>query len=338
MAAPTVSVLLPARDAADTVEAAARSVLEGTFRPLELLAIDDGSTDGTRAVLERLAAADPRVRVLSGGGRGLVAALELGRREARAPHYLARMDADDESLPERLARQVAALEEEPSLWAVGTQVELFSRGDPLSPNLSLYAGWLNGLTTPEALYRDRLVESPLCHPSALLRREALERVGGWKDEDVPEDWALWLAMLEAGGRLRAVEPVLFRWADHPRRLTRTDPRYGWPALQRLKARHLARQLQGCPRLTVWGAGELGLALFRQLKQLGLGAARFVDVHPRKVGRRLEGVEVVAPEALGAPSPGEHLVAAVGAKGARAEIRAFLAARGWEEGRDFTCAG
>lgn len=338
MAAPTVSVLLPARDAADTVEAAARSILDGSFRDLELLAIDDGSTDGTRAALERLAAGDARVRVLSSGGKGLVAALELGRREARAPRYLARMDADDVSLPQRLERQLAALEREPSLWAVGTQVELFSRGDPLSPNLALYAQWLNGLTTTDALYRDRLVESPLCHPSALLRREALERVGGWKDEDLPEDWALWLEMLEAGGRLRAIEPVLFRWADHPRRLTRTDARYGWQALQRLKARALARQLGGCPRLLLWGAGELGLALFRQLQRQGLTAARFIDVHPRKVGQRIEGVEVVAPSALGGPAPGEHLVAAVGAKGARAEIRAFLAARGWEEGRDFTCAG
>lgn len=336
MALPMISVLLPVRDAEATVGAAMASVLQGTHRHLELLAVDDGSKDGTRAELFAQARADPRVRVLDAGGQGLVAALELARAQAQAPRYLARMDADDLSHPERLERCLAALEEDPTLWAVGTQVEIFSRGGAVSPNLKRHEEWMNGLTTCEALYSDRLVESPLCHPSALLRREALERAGGWKDEGVPEDWALWLSMLEAGGRLRAVTPVLYRWADHPQRLTRTHQRYAWGALQRLKARHLFHTLRGRPA-TLWGAGELGLALFRELSALGAAVTRFIDVSPKKVGRTLLGLPVLPPEEVGQPGRG-HLIAAVGAKGARAEIRAFLAARGWLEGADFTCAG
>ncbi len=335
MAAPTVSVLLPARDAEATVEAAARCILEGTFEDLELLAVDDGSTDGTRKVLERLAADDARVRLFDSGGKGVVAAMEVAVAHARAPHYLARMDADDLCGPDRLREHLAAMEADPSLWAVGSRVEIFSRGAPVSPNLALYAQWLSSLRSPELLYRDRLIESPLCNPSTLIRREAFERVGGWKEDDVPEDWALWLAMIEAGGRLCVAGHAVFRWADHERRLTRTDPRYSWAALQKLKARHLARTLKG--PIQLWGAGEMGLALFRHLRAAGVETARFIDVHPRKIGQRIEGVEVVAPNALGGPD-GRHLVAAVGAKGARAEIRFFLAARGWEEGRDFTCAG
>ena len=89
--------------------------------------------------------------------------------------------------------------------------------------------------TPELLFRDRLVESPLCHPSVLLRREALERVGGWREGDFPEDWDLWLRLLGAGGRLSVVPQVLHRWRDHDARLTRTDARYGLPQHARLKA-------------------------------------------------------------------------------------------------------
>lgn len=336
MPLPRISVLLPARNAAATVEAAVRSVLDDGFSELEVLAVEDGSTDGTGAVLERLARADPRVRVLQGGGRGLVHALELARREARAPRYLARMDADDVSLPGRFQAQLLALEADPALAAVGTGVEVFRDDRPVSPNLRAYAAWLNALTTAEAAWRDRCVESPLCHPSVLLRRDALERVGGWKDEDVPEDWALWLGLLEAGFRVRSLDRVLLRWRDHDARLTRTDARYRWDAHQALKARHLARTLPPGP-LVLWGAGELGLALFRRLRDHGVRTELFVDLHPRKVGTRLEGVMVVRPEALGPPS-GRHLVAAVGAKGARAEIRGFLAQTGWVEGRDFTCAG
>jgi glycosyltransferase involved in cell wall biosynthesis len=336
MSSPEISVVMPVRDAAATVEAAARSILEGSHRNLELLAIDDGSTDGTMAVLDRLARGDPRVRVLATGGAGLLAALELGHAEAQSKDFIARMDADDVSLPTRFEAELLALKADPTLWAVGTQVEIRAATGAVSPNLTLHANWMNGLTTWEALFADRLVEGPLCNPSSLMRRAALDRVGGWKDDGMPEDWAVFLRMIEAGGRLRAISPVLFHWFDHPGRVTRNHPRYAWGALQKLKARHLVHTLQGRPA-TIWGAGELGLALFRELRSLGVTVTRFIDVHPRKVGRPMEGLPVVSPEDVGPPGA-THLIAAVGAKGARAEIRAFLAARGYVEGRDFTCAG
>ncbi len=330
---PAISVLLPARDAEATVERAVASVLGQTFGDFELLAIDDGSRAGTRTVFERLAAGDARIRVLDAGGGGLVHALNLGLSQARAP-LIARMDADDESLPERFALSVRALTEHPGWAGVGTQVEIFREDQPVSPNLRGYAEWLSSLVTPELLFRDRLVESPLCHPSVVLRREVLERHGGWRDGDFPEDWELWLRLLEAGEQLSVVAQVLHRWRDHDRRLTRTDARYALASHARLKARVLGARFRGVP-LTVWGAGQVGLELTRLLRANGAQLTRLVDISPRKVGQKIEGLPVIAPAELG-PAAG-HLIAAVGAKGARAEIRAFLERAGWVEGRDFTCA-
>lgn len=327
---PSITVLLPARDAADTVEAAARCVLTQTFKDLELVAIDDGSADATRAVLERLA--DPRVRILDGGGKGLVHALELGRREARAP-FIARMDADDECHPERLASSLAALAADPSLSGVGTQVEIFRDDQPVSPNLAAYGQWLNSLVTPERLFRDRFVESPLCHGSVLLRRDALDAAGGWTDGPYPEDWELWLRLLESGRRLSVVPRVLYRWRDRDRRLTRTDPRYARDKHLALKARFLAARHR---QLAIAGAGKTGLELSRLLRGHGVHITRFIDVNPKKIGQRLEGIPVIAPETVGGPD-GVHLIAAAGSKGARAEIRALLLAHDWREGDDFTCA-
>jgi len=336
MSRPVVSVLLPARNAAATVERAARSILEQRLGLLELLAIDDGSTDGTGEILRQVAASDRRMRVLEGGGRGLVAALTLGLNQARAP-YIARMDADDESLPERLLRSVAALEAEPSLGAVGTQVEIFREDRPVSPNMKQYEGWLNSLTTPERLFQERFVESPLCHPSSMARREALSAVGGWEDGDFAEDYQLWLKLLHAGYRLKVLTPVLLRWRDGERRLTRTDPRYALERALALKARFLAKGLAAEPRkIAVWGAGRTGLTLMRFLRAEGLEISLLVDVSPRRVGQRIDGIPVIGLDAVPQPS-GYHLVAAVGAQGARAQIRAFLEARGWAEGADFTCA-
>jgi glycosyltransferase involved in cell wall biosynthesis len=336
MSAPRCSVLLPARNAAATLSRAVRSILAQTVRELELVLVDDGSSDGTGELARRLAAEDPRVRCVAGPGRGLSAALRVGLSHCRA-QLIVRMDADDEALPERLARSLDALAAEPQLAAVGTQVELFRDDQPVSPNMRAYGAWLSSLTTWERLHRDRYVESPLCHPSVALRRAALEAVGGWEDGDFPEDYQLWLKLLAAGHRLRAIEPVLLRWRDGPARLTRTDGRYSPRRQLWLKAEFLARELKaGGARCAIWGAGELGLPLMRELRSRGVEVTALLDVNPRKVGQRVDGVEVRPVEWL--RGPGEvHVVAAVGAKGAREEIRAHLAARGWREGPDFTCA-
>src|SRR5262245_50060119 len=110
---------MPVRDAGATLGEAMDSLLAQTFRDFEIVAVDDGSTDDSRARLEAYAARDARVRVLAGPAQGLVAALERGRAACRAP-LIARMDADDVAAPERLARQVALLEARPELGLVAT--------------------------------------------------------------------------------------------------------------------------------------------------------------------------------------------------------------------------
>lgn len=331
---PRVSVLLPARNAEGSIDAAVESVLTQTFEGFELIALDDGSTDGTAEHLKAWAGRDPRVRVVSTGGRGLVGALTLGLAQARG-ELIARMDADDVSLPRRFELSVARLDEDRSLAGVGTGVEIVRADRPPSPALVAYGRWLSALTTPEKLFHDRLVESPLCHPSVMLRRAVLEAAGGWRDGDFPEDWELWLRLLERGERLACVPAVLHQWTDHDHRLTRTDQRYARDRHDRLRASVLHRRLGARP-LTIWGAGERGIALGRSLQALGATVERFVEVNPRKVGQRIHGARVVWPDDLGAPGDG-HVIAAVGASGARAEIRAYLDSRGHVEGTHFTCA-
>ncbi|MDC0713997.1 glycosyltransferase [Stigmatella sp. ncwal1] len=336
MPAPVVTVLLPARNAETTVTRAVESLLQGTFQAIRVLVVEDGSTDGTHGVLQRLVTQDRRVALLDGGGRGLVAALQLALSHADSP-YVARMDADDEALPRRLEASVDALEADPSLAGVGTGIELFREDQPVSPSLQSYAAWLNSLTTPEALHRARFIESPLCHPSVCLRRDALLAMGGWEDGDFPEDYALWLKLLHAGYGLRSLPEVLLRWRDSAQRLTRTDARYEKRRFLWLKAHYLARGplADGRP-CTLWGAGPSGLTLSRFLQDEGIPVERYIEVHPRKVGTRIQGIPVVSAEALGPPGRGLLLVC-VGVRWAREELRAELTARGWEEGVDFLCA-
>jgi hypothetical protein len=170
----------------------------------------------------------------------------------------------------------------------------------------------------------------------LFRRAALERIGGYRHGLFPEDYELWLRCFLRGERLATVPHLVLRWRDSTTRLTRTDPRYAMPAHRALKAAYLAQEPFFALPLTVLGAGETGLPLARALLEKGATLARFIEVNPRKVGTKLLDVPVVGYDDLPPPSGDTHLLVAVGARGARAQIRAYLLARGFVEGTHFTC--
>jgi len=325
---------MPARDAAATVGAALRSILRQTVRDLSVVAVDDGSKDDTLALLARAADRDRRVVVVRGRGEGIAAALNRGLERCDA-EVVARMDADDLAHPRRLERQLSALAANPQLWATGSQVRAFPRRD-VRMGMRRYVEWLNGLTSPELVARDLLVESPLVHPAAVIRRQALDRLGGWRDGAFPEDYDLWLRAREAGGELSNVAEPLLLWREAPGRATRRDPRYALPRHVALKCDHLRRTvLAGRAEAVLWGAGETGKAFSDALGAQGVRVAMFLEVDRKKVGRTVRGAAVLgyedAQRARGLP-----ILVAVGAPGARPLIRAELAKQRFVELRDFWC--
>lgn len=338
MPAPQVSVIMPVFNAASTVERAVESIRRQTFTDWELVAVDDGSTDRTRAILDGLARREPRLRVLSRPHTGLVAALNAGLAAARAP-LIARMDADDESLPERLAAQVSFLREQPGLGVAGSLVEF--GGDRIrAGGYALHVDWMNGLIEPEQISLNRFVESPFAHPSVMFRRELVDRHGGYREGDFPEDYELWLRWLDAGVVMGKVPRVLFRWNDPPARLSRVHPRYEAGAFYRCKAVWLARWLHrhAAParRILVWGAGRPTRKRAEHLTPQGVAIRGYIDVDLKKAGRVLAGRPVIPPEKLPPPETA-FVLGYVAKRGAREYDRAQLVAHGYVEGRDFLMA-
>ena len=327
-----ISVLLPARNAEGTVEAAVEGVLrQRSAPPFEVVCVDDTSSDGTGGVLDRMARSDRRVRVVRGEGRGLVAALQLGLSRCRG-ELIARMDADDLVHPDRLRLQAEMLARDASLGAVGSLVRCFP--GPLAPGLARLEAWLDSVITPEECESARFIEAPLVHPSTTFRREALEAVGGWRDAGWAEDWDLLLRLSAGGWRMAKIPRVLLSWRDSPGRLTRTGRAYAPERMIELRAEHLASgPLRGRP-FDVWGAGPTGKRLARALEARGVRPRRFWDVDSRK--RMARGARVVPAAELSSPDGG-LILCAVGAAGAREEIRAGLLTRGFQEGRDFLFA-
>ena len=315
--------------------------------------MDDGSTDQTCAELTALAREEPRIRPIMREHEGLAAALNAGLAACRG-EFIARMDADDESHPERLDEQRALLRARPHLGLVGCLVE-FGGDRGANAGYALHVDWINSLVTQEEIALHRFIESPLAHPSVMFRRELVARLGGYGAGDFPEDYELWLRWLDAGVRMAKVPRVLLTWHDTATRLSRTDERYAPEAFFRMKAEWIAREvrrLEGrrgpsppsalCPperrveaerSLVVWGAGRPTRKRAAHLERYGLAIAGYIDVDVKKIGRAVGGVPIISPAEL--PGPGKIFVLAyVSSRGARELIRGELRARGYAEGRDF----
>ena len=291
-----------------------------------MIALDDGSRDASAAILARAAAGDRRVRVIPGGG-GLVAALNVAA-EAAKGELLARMDADDVASPERFARQVARLDGERALDVLGCRVAVRDDGAAGNAGMRAYVDWSNTLLTHEAIAADMLVESPLVHPSVMIRAATLRRLGGYRDFPGPEDYDLWLRSLAAGCRFGKLPEILLQWRDMPGRLSRTDPRYAAERFFDLKVESFLRGTPAGEAVVVWGAGPIGKSWARELMVRGRVVRAFVEVDPRRIGQTVHGAPVVGVAAAAAYRCDVHL-AAVGLPDARRRIREAAAGLGIE---------
>jgi glycosyltransferase involved in cell wall biosynthesis len=326
---PLVSVVLPCFNAAATLRAAIQSIRQQTFPDWELIIVDDGSTDASLEIAEEAASADGRVRVISPAHVGIVEALRRGCEAARGP-LIARMDADDVALPQRLAEQVRLMETDREVALCGTQVRM--AGARIGYGRNRYQEWVNALVTHEEIVRELFIECPIPHPTFMMRRAGYDALGGYMDYGWAEDYDLCMRAFVAGMRFGKVAQPLLNWTESPQRLSMISPRYDLDRFRALKRHYLFQTyLRRAEQFYQWGAGEVGKAWLREWGERKPVAA--VDINPRKVGRTIHGVRIIPPEAL--PKPGEGFtVVAVGAPDARHEIRTWLLPRGYRELHDF----
>lgn len=249
---PRVSVLLPVRNAAPWLRASVASLSRQRDPDFEIIAVDDGSTDGSADLLESIAAFEPRLRVFRRPHTGLPATLQSALASARG-EFLMRHDADDLSRRDRLGAQVEFLLAHPDVDVLGSRVRLFPDG-AYGEGMRRWVKWHDSLLTHEAMHHERLIDSSLCHGTAMIRRSALELVQGWQERGWAEDLDLWIRLLESGARFAKLPRRLYAWRQHPASSTRTDPRYAHEQFTALKRDALSRWLRG-RRAILIGVGE-----------------------------------------------------------------------------------
>jgi glycosyltransferase involved in cell wall biosynthesis len=302
--------------------------------------VDHESTDETPQILRSAARQDPRISLHRHEGT-FVEAVNLAWQKSSGD-LIARMDSDDLAHPDRLAKQITFLKNNPDLAACGTLVSIVKRGENESVvaangGYQRYEKWVNSVISPDAIFRERFVDSPLPNPTAMIRRSVLEELGGYADPPWAEDYDFWLRLLEAGHQLGKVNEVLLDWFDAPERSTRQIERYELTRFQEAKAHFLSR-LDPVRKLgvTICGAGPIGKEMARFLNLEKIEVTAFCEVNERQIGNCISGIPVFGPEAVAERNGKTILLGAVGQPGARDRIRQLAEDAGYVEGDDFFC--
>lgn len=295
---PAISILLPYRDARSTLDECLKSIQEQTLDNFELIAVNDNSSDGSIDTLNKFARNDPRINLLNNPNSGLVSALNLGL-EYSSSQYIARMDADDRMSPQRLQLQYDYMQQNPGITALGSYARLFPE-ELIQEGFREYMRWQNSCITPQDIADEIYIESPLVHPSVMFRHDQIMQLGGYRDGLFPEDYDLWLRIHHAGLQMAKLPEKLLEWRDHPERTSRVDERCTREAFDILRASYLAREprlLKHYDNFVIWGAGRKTRKRCQHLLGHGLTPKAWIDIDPNKIGNRLNGVPVVAPEWL-----------------------------------------
>ena len=298
-----ISILLPLRNEQPYLETALVSIAgqAGLADPVEVIAIDDGSTDGTPGVLEQWQSKLPIRIIRFDRPRGIVAALNNGL-ELAAGRFIGRMDGDDIMEPGRLAAQLAFMRAHPDIHICGCRVRCFNPDAPITNGVRRFENWSNRLLTHEDMVADLYLDCPLVHPSWFVRRELYQRLGGYRDTGGAEDYDFFFRTVYGGYRAAKLPETLLSWRDHENRETRTNRSLTKTRLFAQKARFFRQheQLAKNP-LMVFGVGRFGKALADALLKENLDLRGFVDPYDRYTRSTVRNLPVLS---LADPVPPE----------------------------------
>ena len=305
-----IDILLPTYNNGFYLSEALISVLKQSLTDFRILVMDDGSTDDS---LSRIPI-DSRIEVHFLAHKGIVHALNKGL-ELCSAEWIARFDGDDLMTPDRLEKQLQFAEAENRDW-VSCNVELFGEKND-NRGYQEYVTWHNSLID---LTLSRYIECPMIHPTWMLKRNIFLKNGFYREGSFPEDYEFFLRSHE-NCRLGKVPETLMYWRDSGTRLSRTDQRYSEEAFRALKTDYFPWDTQ-TPFMIV-GAGEGGRKIARKLIQRGYSLKGFIDIDPKKIGRKIYGLPVISREEFEKQKSKPFLINALMTRGSRKIVEEWL---------------
>ncbi|WP_297793195.1 glycosyltransferase [uncultured Eudoraea sp.] len=284
-----ISVLIPFKNTADFLPECLDSILAQNYQNWEVIAVDDHSTDSSRSILDKYSSYDPRFRVYSNDGKGIISALRKAFSLSKGA-FLTRMDSDDIMISNKLEIMVSSLEKYGEGHIAVGGVRYFSeRG--ISNGYERYEKWLNELTAKGTNYSEIYKECVIPSPCWMVFRKDLEESGAFNSDRYPEDYDLTFRFYEQGLKCIPCRNILHLWRDYDWRTSRTSEHYAQNYFLHIKL-HYFLKLHHDPTkpLAVWGAGNKGKSIAKDLKNRNIPFYWLCD-NPQKIGKNIYGVEM-----------------------------------------------
>jgi len=326
---------MPVRNAMPYLRECLESILAQTADDWELLAVNDHSTDDSKAVLQAFSKKDKRIQVFDNQGKGIIHALRLAYAHSTGA-YLTRMDADDVMPPEKLATLRNLLLTK-GRGHIATGMVRYFADEGIKDGYQKYENWLNELSRRRANFEDIYKECVIASPCWMLHREDLEACDAFRSDRYPEDYDLCFRMYEAGLKVVTSEYILHLWRDHSNRASRNDDNYADNRFLDLKLYYFLKLerklssdvsktsdelLDAAPYssdilkmsdekpLVIWGAGKKGKMIAQYLLEKDVDF-HWVCENDRKIGVDIYGVKLHSPDLIATLNKPQIIIAVAG---------------------------
>lgn len=325
------SILLPVFNTEKYLNDCLDSIIGQSEKTWELLAVDDGSTDGSWSILKKYANGDSRIRIFKNERPGLTHALRLAYCQSSG-QLVTRMDSDDVMRPQKLAvLKKGLLEKGEGHLAVG-QVEYFSENG-VGEGYRRYADWLNRLTASGQNFDDIYKECPVPSPCWMAFRGDLEKAGAFQTDTYPEDYDLAFRLRQIDLKIIPQNEALHKWRDHPDRASRNDPNYRDFTFIPLKCHwFLAADHNPSRPLVLWGAGKKGKRVARIFNEKNISFG-WVTNNPEKIGKEIRGIELREFDIL-RQLENPQIIIAIASPNDQKGINDFFRAMGFRKGEHY----
>ena len=286
---PLISILMPVRNEGPFIAHCLDDITKQSFDNYELLIVDDGSTDETPLILEKVKRRDARVRIIQTSANGIVSALNTGLSECKGD-YVARMDADDRMSENRIGKQLEFIQENPELDLIGCRVEGFTDSGPFPESGIKYQSWSNSLIYNEQIERDLFAESPIVHPSFFGTKELFYKIGGYSENPWAEDYDVILRAYGKGAKFGKTPEILLQKYHASGRLSKREAMYKRPAMFDAKINFLLEfgRLKNRRGVLVVGSGPTGRQAAQSFEKRKVKLLGFVDNRQGPPERRVKG--------------------------------------------------
>ena len=279
---------MPVRNEASLLPGCLKDILFQTLTEIELVIVDDGSTDKTAEVLKEASKRDHRIRVINTNPNGIISALNTGLAECNG-QYIARMDADDRMDKTRLEKQLKLMKSNPELELSGCRIGGFTNSGMISQSIEKYQSWSNSLISHQQIEYDLFAECPIAHPTFFATRQLFNKLGGYSINPWAEDYDFILRAYKAGAKLAKHPEKLVQKYHASGRLSRVEAIYKRPAMFEAKAHYMLEfgLLKNRLGVLIAGSGPTGRQVAESFEKRGVKILGYVDNRPGPPDRKVK---------------------------------------------------